>query len=204
MDVGSGRLRNLVVTTLDLGATTAGAFRIDGVLGYPFFATTVARIDVANRNMTFGPPGSLSLGGERIPIDLDRSFPEARVRLDGKTFAPFIFDTGNAAEVLLYKPFVDSHPGIAAFTAISRHSFGIGGETQSYRTSIDELDIGSTSIFNADTDVMLATSGAFADRFDAGNVGLGVLKNFVITFDYQSGAMYVEHGSAFDDGRLRV
>ena len=51
---------------------------------------------------------------------------------------------------------------------------------------------------------MQATSGAFADRFDAGNIGLGLLKNFVVTFDDSAGALYVERGSLFDDGRSRA
>ena len=203
LDVGSGRLRDLVVTTIDLGESTAGAFRIDGVLGYPFFASISARIDPANRSMTFGPPGSLSLSGERVPIELDRSFPEVQVVLDRSLSAPFILDTGDAAEVLLYKPFVDRHPGIVPFTSVSRRSFGIGGETESYRTALDELEIGSIPVYHADTDVMLATAGAFADRFDAGNVGLGVLKNFVFTLDYANEAVYLERGPTFDDGRLR-
>ncbi len=203
LDVGAGRLHDLVVTTIDLGASTSGAFRIDGVLGYPFFAATTARIDVANRAMTFGPPGSLTLSGDRVPIELDRSFPEAQVVLDGTIAAPFIFDTGNAAEVLLYKPFMDRHGGIVPFTSVTRRSYGIGGETQSYRTSLEALEIGATTIYHADTDVMLATGGAFADRFDAGNIGLGVLRNFVVTFDYANGAMYFERGAAFDDGRAR-
>jgi hypothetical protein len=153
--------------------------------------------------MTFGPPGSLSLSGERVPIELDRSFPEVQVVLDRSLSAPFILDTGDAAEVLLYKPFVDRHPGIVPFTSVSRRSFGIGGETESYRTALDELEIGSIPVYHADTDVMLATAGAFADRFDAGNVGLGVLKNFVFTLDYANEAVYLERGPTFDDGRLR-
>jgi predicted aspartyl protease len=203
LDVGGGHLRDLVVTTIDLGASTSGAFKIDGVLGYPFFAAVTARIDTANRRMTFGPPGSLTLGGDRVAIDLDRSFPEAPVLLNRTVSAPFIFDTGNAAEILLYKPFVDRHASVVPFTSSSRRSYGIGGETQSYRTSLEEIDIGSTPIYHADTDVMLATSGAFADRFDAGNVGLGLLREFVVTFDYANGAMYFERGATFDDGRLR-
>ena len=48
------------------------------------------------------------------------------------------------------------------------------------------------------------TGVAFADRVDAGNVGLGVLRNFVATFDLGNAAMYVTPGSAFDDGRRRT
>jgi predicted aspartyl protease len=204
VDVGAGRLRDLVVTTIDLGASTAGAFHIDGILGYPFFAQTIARIDVAARTMTFGPPGAIVPEGDRIALELDRSFPEARFRLDANVTAPFVIDTGNAAELLLYRPFVERHPGIVPFTSSQRRSFGIGGGTESYRTALEELDVGATPLYHVDTDVMLATSGAFADRFDAGNIGLGVLANFVVTFDYPNAEMYVEPGPTFDDGRLRV
>ncbi len=204
LDVGSGRLRDLVVSTIDLGASTSGAFRIDGILGYPFFATTAVRLDVANRTMTFGPPGSLAVAGQRLDIDLDRSFPEAHVNLGGNTAASLLVDTGDAAELLLYKPFVDMHPGIVPFSETERESFGIGGETQSYRSLLDVLDVAGYKLYHVETDVMLATSGAFADRFDAGNLGLGVLRNFIVTFDYAGGAMYVEKSATFDDGSLRA
>ena len=201
--VGDGRLSDLVATTIDLGASTAGAFRIDGILGYPFFASATVRLDLAKKTMTFGPPGSLTPVGERVALELDRAFPEARFRLNAKMEAPFIVDTGNAGDVLLYKPFVDRHPGIVPYTQNVRHSYGIGGATVSYRTTLDRFEAGTASLFNVDTDVMQATRGAFADRFDAGNVGLGVLKNFNVTFDLADAAMYLERSDAFDDGRSR-
>ena len=203
LDVGTGRLTDIVATTIDLGASTAGAFRIDGILGYPFFAAATVRLDFAHKTMTFGPPGSLAPTGDRIALELDRAFPEATFRLDTTLEAPFIVDTGNAAELLLYKPFVDRHAGVVPFSLTSRHTYGIGGATISYRTSLDRLEAGTTSLFHVETDVMQATHGAFADRFDAGNVGLGILKNFNVTFDLANAAMYLEPGADFDDGRAR-
>jgi len=202
--IGDGHLRDIVATTIDLGASTAGAFRIDGILGYPFFAAATVRIDPAKKEMTFGPPGSFAPAGERIAVELDRAFPEARVRLNAAIDAPFIVDTGNAGEVLLYKPFVDRHPGIVPFTLTSRHSYGIGGATVSYRSTLDQIEFGSIPLYHAETDVMQATKGAFADRFDAGNVGLGILKNFTMTFDLVNSALYLERGGSFDDGRTRT
>ena len=204
LDVGAtGRMRDLVVSTLDLGAATAGAFRIDGILGYPFFAAATVRVDPAEHTMTFGPPGSLAPVGERLTLETDRGVPEANLRLNASIDGRFLIDTGNAGEVLLYKPFVDKHGGVVPFSSTGRHSFGIGGTASSYRSSLDELSLGDTALYHAETDVMLATRGAFADRFDAGNVGLGVLRNFVVTFDEASDALYLTRGSAFDDGRAR-
>jgi len=204
LDIGNGKLTDLIASTIDLGASTQGAFRIDGVLGYPFFASATVRIDYFAKTMTFGVPGTLDPLGEKIGIVVDRSFPEATLRLDGTTDAPFIIDTGNAGEVLLYKPFLDKHAGIVPFSTSGRHSYGIGGSTASYRTSLDRIEFGTIPMYHAETDVMLATSGAFADRFDAGNVGLGLLKNFVVTFDVTDAAMYLQRSQAFDDGRTRI
>lgn len=204
LDIGTAKLRDVVATTIDLGASTDGAFRIDGILGYPFFAASTVRLDPSARTMTLAVPGSLVPKGERIPLQIDRAFPEAKLRVNETTDAQFIIDTGNAGELLLYKPFVDKHPGVVPFTTNGRRSFGIGGEAASYRSSLERLDFGSIPIYHADTDVMLATSGAFADRFDAGNVGFGLLRNFDITFDLANGAMYVERDADFNDGHMRI
>ena len=64
IQIGDGRLRDLVVGSLDLGASTGGAFHIDGILGYPFFAAAAVRIDPVASTMTFGAPGSLPALGD--------------------------------------------------------------------------------------------------------------------------------------------
>ena len=127
IQIGKGSLTGIIASTLDLGASTSGVFRIDGILGYPFFAAATVRLDYSAKTITFGAPGSMVPQGEKIPVQVDRSFPEARLRLDARTDAPFIIDTGNAGEVLLYKPFLDAHPGLVPFSSTNRHSFGIGG-----------------------------------------------------------------------------
>ena len=205
LQIGSGTMRDLVVTVLDLGRSTGGVFRIDGILGYPFFAEAEVTIDAAKSTMLFGRSGSFVPQGEKVAIETDRAFPEARFRLNGSVEAPFIVDTGNAGEVLLYKPFVDRHPGIVPPSVTSRRqSFGIGGAANSYASSLDRLEFAGFTLYHADASVMLASQGAFADRIDAGNVGLGVLRNFVVTFDESQKALYIERGSQFDDGHSRL
>ncbi|HTV74578.1 MAG TPA: hypothetical protein VME66_12860, partial [Candidatus Acidoferrales bacterium] len=118
--------------------------------------------------------------------------------------APFLLDTGDAADLLLYGPFVQAHPDIVPTTLDDGRSYGLGGAAESYRTWLDRLVLGDMTLYNVDTNVMLATQGAFADRLDAGNIGLGVLKNFVVTFDDAGGAVYLDKSAAFDDGHARV
>ena len=191
------------VSVLDLGGSTRGAFAIDGILGYPFFAASVVRMDYAGKTMTFAPPGILSPRGKKIPLEVDRALPEVAARVNSSAEAPFVVDTGNGGELLLFAPFIAAHPGVVPFSENAANGFGIGGSTQALRTTVDQIDFSGIRLFNRYADVIQSTRGAFADRYDAGNIGLGILKNFVVTFDENACAMFLEPGPLFDDGRNR-
>jgi len=204
LDIGGAHLDDLVATSLDLRGALGGISRLDGILGFPFFASALVELDFAHNTMRFGEPGSFVPRGERIQLDLDRGLVEAMFRLDNSLEAPFIIDTGNSGELLLYRPFIAAHPGIVPFSSVAVSNYGIGGTAPTYRSSLDELALGDVSLYHRVADVVMAEKGAFADRVDAGNIGLGILKNFVVTFDLSNDALYLEKGDRFDDGRLRM
>jgi predicted aspartyl protease len=204
LDIGAAHLDGLVATSIDMRGTMGGTSRIDGILGFPFFASSLVELDFAHHAMRFGPPGSFEPRGERVPLDLDRGMVEAYLRVGHSIDAPFIIDTGNSGEMLLYRPFMNAHPGIVPHSDAVVASYGIGGAAPMYRSSLDELALGNIELYHRVADVVLADKGAFADRIDAGNIGLGILRNFIVTFDLSNGALYLEKGDAFDDGRLRT
>jgi hypothetical protein len=154
--------------------------------------------------MRFGPPGSLVPRGVRIPLDLDRELVEAQARIDNSVDAPFIVDTGNSGELLIYHSFAQDHPGLFPFSGERSMNYGIGGGTGTMHTHVDEIALGGISLYHREAEMVLASQGAFADRIDAGNIGLGSLRNFVVTFDLTNDAMYFERGAFFDDGRHRT
>jgi predicted aspartyl protease len=204
IDIGIAHLDDLVATSIDLRGSLGGVSRLDGILGFPFFASALVELDFAHHTMRFGAPGSFVPRGQRVPLDIDRGLVEAIFRVNDSLVAPFIVDTGNSGELLLYHPFVATHPGIVPFSSESVANYGIGGAAVTYRSALDELVLGDVPLYHQVADVVMAEKGAFADRIDAGNVGLGILKNFIVTFDVSNGALYLEKGDAFDDGRLRT
>jgi predicted aspartyl protease len=204
LEVDGAAMNDVVVSSLDIAHNLGGGMKIDGILGYPFFASAVVEMDFANRTLRFGPPGSLTPKGTHVDLDVDRELAETTLRMNSRIDAQFIIDTGNSGEMLLYRPFLDAHPGIVPFSATSSFNYGIGGANATYRTALDGIRVGTFDLYHLTVDVVLATSGAFADRVDAGNVGLGVLRNFVATFDLGNSAMYLTPGSTFDDGRRRT
>jgi hypothetical protein len=191
LTIGNAYLDNLVISTIELGSS-AGHMRIDGILGYPFFAASIVQLDFAHHVMRFGPPGSITPGGDRIAIDTDRDIPEAVFRIDDLD-APFIVDTGDSSPLLIYGPFADAHPSVAPAVGTGAGSFvGVGGSDKSYATRVNSLRLGSTTVSDQDADVIESKSGAFADRIDAGNVGLALLRKFTVTFDFAGHALYLE------------
>jgi hypothetical protein len=190
LGIGTAELDDLVVSTIDLGPA-AGSMRLEGILGYPFFASSMVQLDFAHHVMRFGPPGSFAPAGDRIELDTDREIPEATFRIDAVD-APFIVDTGNSGGLLLYAPFVAGHPEIAPAAGGASSYHGVGGSDRTYNAHLASLRLGSTVLAGQTVEVIVAKNGAFADRIDAGNVGLRVLRSFVVTFDLANRAMYLD------------
>ncbi len=203
LSVGGVAFPAHVATVLGLGNVLGGAAPLDGVLGYPFFAAAELRIDPTRSTMTIAEPGALPVDGERIAVDTDRELPEIHASVNGQD-ARVVVDTGDTQELLLFKHFLDTHQGIITYAGnravLNR---GIGGSTNSVGVIVSDLALGSVHLYNRYTNVILASSGAFADRNDGGNVGLGTLKNFVVTFDLANKAIYLQKAQGFDDGRFR-
>ncbi len=203
ISIGGAALPIRVVSILDLSRATGGRFPIDGILGYPLFAEAEVRIDPDKMTMTIGKPGSLQPVGTRFPLDVDRELPEINASIAG-VHARFLLDTGNGSELLVFNPFMQAHPGLIRYVGNHAASnYGVGGSMPAVATIVDELDIGKIRLFNRYADVIFSDSGAFADKFDAGNIGMATLKNFVTTFDLANSQMYLAPGAHFDDGRDR-
>lgn len=204
LSVGAATLEDLTVGVLDLSGATQGTLSSDGVLGFPFFDAAVVRFDPHAMTLEITMPGQdVTSDGERLPVQLDRQVPIIDCDVNGTGDAPFLVDTGSSAELLLYGGFVDRHPGIVPLALESRTGLGIGGSLALRGTTLSQLRLGSVSLFNIQAGVVVQAQGAFADRFDAGSIGMGILRNFVVVFDEPGGVLYFQRGPDFDDGRFR-
>jgi hypothetical protein len=194
-----------VVSVVDLSAVTYLGEKADGVLGYPFFAAAEVRIDPDRLTMTIAKPGGLPARGVPLDLDTDRELPEMPARINDRADGRFLVDTGNSNELLLFAAFLQAHPGVV-FYGTARNfaqNRGVGGSSAAVPTIVDRLHFGPFNFYNRYADVILAANGAFADQNEAGNIGLGTLKNFVFTFDLANRKLYLDRGRSFDDGRYR-
>lgn len=199
--VGAAVFPVRTAAVLSLGNIT-GSAPLDGILGYPCFAEAELRVNPDTGMLTIAKPGSLPPRGAALSIDVDRQLPEIRASINGSS-GRFVLDTGNNSELLLYESFVEKHQELLPIDRRFAQNFGVGGSVRALRTTIGELQLGAFRLYNRITDIILAQRGAFADRFDAGNIGTGVLRNFIFTFDEANDRFYVTPSEEFSDGRYR-
>ena len=205
IDIGDARLPAHVVSVVDLSTITYNGKTVDGVLGYPFFAAAEVRLDPESMTMTIAKPGTLAVRGAPIPIDTDRELPEMIARLNGTTDGRFLVDTGNSNDLLVFHAFAQANPGVVFFGNAQNFAKngGVGGSSAAVPAIVSRLEMGPFKLYNRFADVMLSDTGAFADRYEAGNIGLATLKNFVCTFDYSNRTLFLDKTRWFDDGRYR-
>jgi len=176
---------------------------VEGILGYPFFAAAELRFDPTRQKLTIAQPGGLAPDGTRLDVDTDRELPEIDARVNDVQ-TRVIVDTGDTAELLLFKRFVDQHPGVVSLAQLGPTlNSGIGGSVATVGAIVGVLQLGPYRLYNRYANVVLGTHGAFADQDDGGNVGYGSLRNFVLTFDLADHALWLQQAQGFDDGRDR-
>lgn len=166
-----------------------------GILGFETFRRFVVRIDYGQHILTLIDPKRFDAkdAGTPIPFAFEGNFLEVAGTFEGIPVR-LVVDTGSRAEVLLNKPFADSHrlrdkhpSGIDAIAG-----WGVGGAARGYAMRADSFKVGPISIGRAVTFLSTQDKGVFAGSTFDGEIGGGILKRFVVTFDYAHQKMYLK------------
>ncbi|HEY1429270.1 MAG TPA: pepsin/retropepsin-like aspartic protease family protein [Candidatus Tumulicola sp.] len=205
IQIGEARLPVNIVSVVDLNGLAYTGKPVDGVLGFPLFAAAEVRIDPQKSTLTVAQPGALPPQGVSIPVDVARSLPEIVAKLDNRVDGRFVVDTGDASDLLVFHSFIEANPGVVFYGASETFADnkGVGGSSSAVPAAVDRLQLGPFTMYNRYANILLEDRGAFADGGDAGNVGYGTLKNFVLTFDVQNHVLFLDKTRWFDDGRYR-
>lgn len=186
--IGGTRLAaaQLAIIPLGGGEDEAG-HKVDGILGYSFFAALNLEIDYPHKRLRLSanpPPHPsavpLHLLGKNAAIDaslvLAPGQPPVAVRL--------IIDTGYDLTLLLTSPFVRKHDLLKAAGPATTGA-GLGGDTTRRTVTLPALAIGATNATNVETQLSTDTDGAFATDEADGYLGGLFLQNYSVLFDYR-------------------
>jgi predicted aspartyl protease len=185
------------------GLSSYAGMRIHGLLGYEFFNKLTVRVDFEDSVITVTRPGRFHgfKNGSKLPISIENNRPyiETNVTCEDGTgkATKLIVDLGAGHAVSLEKV---SDKAIFSDKFIPGNlGVGLKGLISGYLGRIKAIDLGKYKIKNLiasfpddSTTIKLTTPRD-------GNLGVDLLKKFVLVFDYSNNAIYIKSSSGFND-----
>ena len=194
--IGAVRLRNQDGFATEIYDKTIEGISVDGMVGFELIRRLVTTIDYGQKTITFTRPERFQAGagvGARVPFTFYDHVPYVNGRI-GDLPARFDIDTGSRSALDITSPFVVAHGLRGQFpkgtTAVT--GYGVGGPSRSYVVRMPSVTIGPITITDPAVDLSEAHGGSFSDPNFDGNIGGGLLKRFVVTFDYAHQFMYLK------------
>ncbi len=195
VQIGSAVLKNQIFGVLDFEPNAVEGVTEQGMIGFAVFKRFVARIDYGAKTLVLLEPSAFDPAdaGTPVPFVFDGDIPEVKGSFEGIP-GQFDIDTGSRLGLTLTGPFVAAndlrakHPKGADVV----DGWGVGGASSAYVTRGKVMTIGSMTISNIVTGFATQKKGAFSSASYQGNVGAGILKRFIVTFDYGHQIMYLK------------
>jgi len=193
--IGDLTMKDRTITVLPFEQGGVEGFDEQGMIGFEVFRRFVTVIDYGAHTLTFIDPAKFNPAGAGAPVHF--RFYDHLPQVDG-TFeglpGRFDIDTGSRDELTLTKPFVDERGLIASHPkgVLATDGWGVGGPSRSYVTHGASLTLGPVRVNDLVAGLAVQKRGAMADPNYIGNVGTGLLKRFVVTFDYAHQTMYLK------------
>ena len=187
------------VIDLDLGP------RPQLLIGGDFLRTLYFQFDYPNKRLRAISREAFDLkkvSNVQSKLDPVSRQPMAKVRLNDEYDAWFVIDTGNTTGVLMKRRAAKKRKWLEKFSAEQTTVRGITATAGAETFRMPLIAIGPYNVRNAR--VIVPLEGVRLDMFkrswtDSGRLqktqgllGYDVLKNFLVTFDYRSGAIFVE------------
>ena len=194
--LGGAAIRNQLFVTYALDSLyPSGGTHMQGMVGYEVFRRFVTRVDYGSRTMTLIDPKAFDASDAGVPVKIAFNGSAAVVNgsYDGVP-AKFQIDTGARSALTLDAPFVAAnHVGSGVKSVDAVDGWGVGGPSRARVMRGGILKIGDMiEIDHPVTGMGTDKAGAFADPSLSGNIGGGILKRFVVTFDYGHSTMYLK------------
>ncbi|MDQ0837033.1 aspartyl protease family protein [Sphingomonas faeni] len=195
VQIGEFMLHGQTAMVLDLPNTPPPARAMQGMMGYELLRRVIVKIDYRTNILTLSDPKKFDRkrAGIAVPFDYADHMPEVAGSFEGIK-GRFRIDTGSGSELVVSSPAVQQH-GLRKChpVGVQRTSgSGIGGTTTAYMTRSDDLKIGAIRFDHFVANLSSQKIGAFADPSYTGNIGGGLLKRYVVTFDYPGQTIYFQ------------
>ncbi len=193
--LGDAHLRDQVGFAIEVYDPAVEGLRVDGMVGFELVRRFATTIDYGASQVTFTAPARFDGKGlgQPIPFKFYDHLPWAPGAIDGLP-AHMDIDTGSRSEIDVTTPFVQAHQlrarfskGVSAVTG-----WGVGGPARSYVVRLPSVALGPFTVERPVAYLSESHVSSLSDPNFDGNVGGGLLKRFVVSFDYARQTMYLK------------
>lgn len=187
----------VVVLSLDSLAMRTGS-SIDGVIGSDLFERYVVVIDYPHKVLSLCKAGTYVLAPEvvMLPLAINRHRPFVRATIGNasgvETEGHFVVDLGANDALSFHSPFLARHHDLIPERTIAHTTFGIAGPSPGRLGRTAYLNLGPVQLRNLLAVFSDASQGSAADESYDGALGGGLLRRFIVTFDYQDRRMFLD------------
>ena len=192
-----------IVDTVDLGDVrlTRQTYKVverskrapeSTIIGLQLSLRFVVSIDFDRQTLTLTQPDQFVYrgGGQVVPFHFQDNQPEVKGVVDGIA-GVFAIDTGDDSSLLLIAPFVRQYDLVDRYKATIPYVGGaMGGQTYGLFARAGTLALcgadgrPAVEVHDPLTRLSQQKSGFDANRYVSGNVGIGILSQFNLVFDY--------------------
>ncbi|HEX4096837.1 MAG TPA: aspartyl protease family protein, partial [Caulobacteraceae bacterium] len=194
--IGGVRLKNQMGFATEIYDKSIEGIPVDGMVGFELVRRMVTTIDYGKHTITFTDPARFKPSpalGVAVPFVFYDHLPNVRGSVLGLP-AHFDIDTGSRSQIDFTSPFVKAQNLKSRFSkgASAVVGWGVGGPSRSYMVRLASLKLGPVEVKGVAAGLAEDKGGSGADPNYDGNVGSGLLKQFVVTFDYAHQVMYLK------------
>ncbi|HET7707984.1 MAG TPA: aspartyl protease family protein [Sphingomicrobium sp.] len=201
LTVGGLRMKDLTIMAIDLAPVSRGIGReIPVVLGRDALKASVVTIDFPARTIRFAARADFRApgGATRLAMGGDGHLPAVKLSVAGLPPIDATLDLGNGGTILLSKAYWEKLPALADLRHAETRIGGVGGMKAARKTTIPEVEFGGVRLTNVPATL---NEDATALPTQGGNVGIEMLKPFIVTIDDAGGALYLQSTGAKHDFR---
>lgn len=169
------------------------------LIGLEVLQQFVVYIDFDRSTLTLTPPSSYRYSGPGsiIPFHFQDNQPEVSASIDGIA-ALCTVDTGDNGSLLLIAPFANKYGFAERYHASIPYTGSAVGVTAGVWARVNEVALNGVDgrplvrVTRSVTRISKQQSGFDADRYVSASLGVGILKQFNLTFDYSRQRIILE------------
>lgn len=194
--VGGMTLRGAEVMVIDLDPVARAIGRpIPVVVGRDALKASMVTIDFPQKTIAFNARSSASApeGSIRIPLADGEHLRTVPITIDGDQPIQATLDIGNGGSLLLANSYWKQRPALASLRYAETQTGGVGGLKLARRVVLPEVTFAGQKLKNVPA---VLNSDPTALPVQGGNVGIEMLKPFVVTLDDSGGALYLKSTGA--------